>query len=123
MGSYSARKLGMQTTGNAGGVHNLIIYNDNPVDYAVLLKSMGTGLLVTEMMGHGVNSVTGDYSRGASGFWVERGEICYPVEEITIASNLSDMFRGISAIGNDVIVRGSKQSGSILIDHMTIAGN
>lgn len=123
LSSYSARKLGMQTTGNAGGVHNLIIYNDNPVDYAVLLKSMGTGLLVTEMMGHGVNSVTGDYSRGASGFWVERGEICYPVEEITIASNLSDMFRGISAIGNDVIVRGSKQSGSILIDHMTIAGN
>lgn len=123
LSSYSARKLGMQTTGNAGGTHNLRIYNDNPVDYTTLLKSMDTGLLVTEMMGHGINSVTGDYSRGASGFWVEQGEICYPVEEITIASNLKDMFRGISAIGNDVIVRGSKQSGSILIDHMTIAGN
>jgi PmbA protein len=123
LGSYSARKLGMQTTGNAGGVHNLRIYNDNPADYTALLKGMGTGLLVTEMMGHGVNPVTGDYSRGASGFWVEQGEICYPVEEITIANNLRDMFRSISAIGNDVIVRGSKQSGSILVDHMTIAGN
>ncbi|MBX3630374.1 MAG: metalloprotease PmbA [Nitrosomonas sp.] len=123
LNSYSARKLGMQTTGNAGGVHNLQIYNDNPMDFSALLKNMGTGLLITEMMGHGVNSVTGDYSRGVSGFWVEQGEICYPVEEITIAGNLRKMYQGISAIGNDIIVRGSKQSGSILIDCMTIAGN
>jgi len=123
LSSYSARKLGMQTTGNAGGIHNLEIYNNSPIDYTALLKSMGTGLLVTEMMGHGINSVTGDYSRGASGFWIEQGEICYPVEEITIAGNLRKMFQGISAIGNDIVVRGSKQSGSILIDQMTIAGN
>ncbi len=123
LNSYSARKLGMQTTGNAGGTHNLSIYNDNPLDFAALLKKMNTGLLVTEMMGHGVNAVTGDYSRGASGFWVEQGEIRFPVEEITIAGNLVEMYQGISAIGNDIIVRGSKQSGSILINHMTIAGN
>jgi len=123
LNSYAARKLGMQTTGNAGGTHNLIIQNDNPMDFVDMLKAMGTGLLVTEMMGHGINSVTGDYSRGASGYWVEKGEICFPVEEITIAGNLKEMFRSISAIGNDIIVRGSKQSGSILIDRMTIAGN
>ncbi|MCB1985697.1 MAG: metalloprotease PmbA [Burkholderiales bacterium] len=122
LSSYSARKLGMQTTGNAGGVHNLIIDNGNPVDFDVMLKKMNKGLLVTELMGHGVNSVTGDYSRGASGYWVENGEICYPVEEITIAGNLKEMFADITAIGNDIVVRGSKQSGSILIDHMTIAG-
>lgn len=122
LSSYSARKLGMQTTGNAGGVHNLIIDNGDPLSFEAMLKQMGKGLLVTELMGHGINTVTGDYSRGASGFWVENGEICYPVEEITIAGNLRDMFRGIAAIGNDIIVRGSKQSGSILIDHMTIAG-
>lgn len=123
LGSYSARKLGMQSTGNAGGIHNLVISNERPVTFNDLLRQMGTGLLVTEMMGHGINAVTGDYSRGASGFWVERGEICYPVEEITIAGNLKEMYRGIVAIGDDVIVRGSKQSGSILIDRMTIAGN
>ncbi|MCP5246882.1 MAG: metalloprotease PmbA, partial [Burkholderiales bacterium] len=93
-----------------------------PVDFDAMLKKMNKGLLVTELMGHGVNSVTGDYSRGASGYWVENGEICYPVEEITIAGNLKEMFADITAIGNDIVVRGSKQSGSILIDHMTIAG-
>lgn len=123
LGSYAARKLGMQTTGNAGGTHNLIIQNNNPMDFEAMLKAMDTGLLVTEMMGHGINAVTGDYSRGASGYWVERGEICFPVEEITIAGNLKEMFQSISAIGSDIIVRGSKQSGSILIDRMTIAGN
>ncbi|PTN11342.1 microcin-processing peptidase 1 [Nitrosomonas aestuarii] len=122
LSSYSARKLGMQTTGNAGGAHNLIIDDGKPMAFAAMLRKMNKGLLVTELMGHGVNSVTGDYSRGASGYWVENGEICYPVEEITIAGNLKEMFRGISAIGDDVVVRGSKQSGSILIDHMTIAG-
>ncbi len=122
LGSYSARKLGMQTTGNAGGTHNLTIENATPMDFDAMLKKMGTGLLVTELMGHGINAVTGDYSRGASGFWVENGEICYPVEEITIAGNLKDIFLGITAIGNDILVRGSKQSGSILIDRMTIAG-
>ena len=87
-----------------------------------MLKQMGTGLLVTELLGHGINAVTGDYSRGASGFWVENGAISYPVEEITIAGNLKDMFRNIAAIGNDVIVRGSKQCGSVLINRMTVAG-
>ncbi len=122
LGSYSARKLGMKTTGNAGGTHNLTIENAAPMDFDAMLKKMGTGLLVTELMGHGINAVTGDYSRGASGFWVENGEICYPVEEITIAGNLKDIFLGITAIGNDIVVRGSKQSGSILIDRMTVAG-
>jgi PmbA protein len=123
LGCYSARKLGMRTTGNAGGTHNLIIQNAAPMDFKALLKKMGTGLLVTELLGHGVNAVTGDYSRGASGYWIEQGEIAYPVEEITIAGNLKEIFRGISAIGNDVVVRGSKQSGSVLIDHMTVAGD
>ncbi len=122
LGSYSARKLGMKTTGNAGGTHNLKIENAAPMDFDAMLKKMGTGLLVTELMGHGINAVTGDYSRGASGFWVENGEICYPVEEITIAGNLKNIFLGITAIGNDIVIRGSKQSGSILIDRMTIAG-
>ncbi|SET11994.1 microcin-processing peptidase 1. Unknown type peptidase. MEROPS family U62 [Nitrosomonas marina] len=122
LSSYSARKLGMQTTGNAGGVHNLIIENGEPVGFDVLLKQMNRGLLVTELMGHGINTVTGDYSRGASGYWIENGEISFPVEEITIAGNLKEMFLGIAAIGNDVVVRGSKLSGSILIDHMTVAG-
>ena len=123
LGSYSARKLKMDTTGNAGGAHNLIIQSANTLDVPALLKKLHTGLLVTELLGHGVNGVTGDYSRGASGFWVENGRIAYPVEEITIAGNLKDIYRGILAIGNDVIVRGSKQSGSILIDRMTVAGD
>ena len=122
LSSYSARKLGLRTTGNAGGTHNLIMRNAAPMHFDALLKKMGTGLLLTELMGHGINAVTGDYSRGASGFWVENGAISYPVEEITIAGNLKDMLRGILAIGDDVIVRGSKQCGSVLIDRMTIAG-
>jgi PmbA protein len=121
LSSYSARKLGMQTTGNAGGNHNLVI-RSGEYDFAGLLKLMGTGLVVTELLGHGNNLVTGDYSRGAAGFWVENGEIQFPVEEITIAGNLKDMFRGIVAIGNDVLVQGSKQCGSVLLDHMTVAG-
>ena len=121
LSSYSARKLGMQTTGNAGGNHNLVVKSGEH-DFAGLIKAMGTGLLVTELLGHGTNLVTGDYSRGAAGFWVENGEIQYPVEEITIAGNLKNMFRGIVAVGNDVLVQGSRQCGSILVDRMTIAG-
>ena len=122
MGSYSARKLGMQSTGNAGGNHNLLLQNGE-LDFAGLLKKMDRGLLATELLGEGVNLVTGDYSRGAAGFWVEQGEIQYPVQEITIAGNLKDMFRGIIAVGKDILVRGSKQCGSILIDNMTVAGD
>lgn len=121
LSTYSARKLGMQTTGNAGGSHNLIV-EPGRHDLAGLLREMGTGLLVTEVLGHGINYVNGDYSRGAAGYWVEGGEIVHPVHEITIAGNLKDMFRGIVALGNDVVVRGSKQCGSILIDRMTVAG-
>ena len=122
LGSYSARKLGMRSTGNAGGNHNLIL-RDTGDDFAALLKKMHRGLLVTELMGQGVNAITGDYSRGAAGYWVENGEIAYPVQEITIAGNLKDMFRGIAAIGNDVLRRGSRQCGSVLLAQMTIAGN
>ena len=121
LGSYSARKLGLQTTGNAGGVRNLTL-DSGADDYNALLKKMDTGLLVTEMMGQGVNIVTGDYSRGASGFWVENGEIQYPVEEITIAGNLKDMFRNIVAVGNDIDFRGNIRTGSILVEQMSIAG-
>jgi PmbA protein len=119
--SYSARKLKLPTTGNAGGVHNLTL-EPGPDDLAGLLKQMGTGLLVTELIGFGVNNVTGDYSRGAAGFWVEGGEIQYPVEEITIAGNLKDMFRGIVAVGNDLDRRGNILCGSILLAPMTVAG-
>ena len=119
LSSYSARKLGMQSTGNAGGNHNLIVKSGEH-DFAGLVKMMGTGLIVTELLGQGTNLVTGDYSRGAA--WVEHGEIQYPVEEITIAGNLKDMLRGIVAVGNDVLVQGSKQCGSILIERMTVAG-
>ena len=121
LSGYSARKLGMQSTGNAGGNHNLILSSTGE-DFAALLKKMDTGLLVTELLGHGINTVTGDYSRGAAGFWVENGVIQYPVEEITIAGNLKDMFMQIIAIGTDVEARGSKQTGSILIERMTVAG-
>jgi PmbA protein len=121
LGSYSARKLGMRTTGNAGGNHNLILQSGE-LDFNGLLKQMGRGLLVTELLGQGVNQVTGDYSRGAAGFWVEHGEIQYPVQEITIAGNLKDMFRNVVAVGNDVLVQGSKQCGSILVEGMTVAG-
>ena len=122
LSSYSARKLGMQSTGNAGGNHNLIVPSTGE-SFAELLKKMGTGLLVTELLGHGLNMVTGDYSRGVAGFWVEDGELAYPVEEITVAGNLKDMFLGIQAIGTDVEVRGSRRVGSILIDRMTLAGS
>ena len=122
LGTYSARKLGTKSTGNAGGNHNLTL-RDTGADFAGLLREMGSGLLVTELLGHGINPVTGDYSRGAAGFWVEKGEITYPVQEITIAGNLKDMFRGIAAVGNDVVRRGSRYCGSILIDRMTIAGD
>jgi len=121
LSSYSARKLGMQTTGHAGGVHNLSVESGDQ-DLTQLLKQMDTGLLVTELMGQGVNPVTGDYSRGASGFWVEQGEIQYPVQEITIAGNLKDMFKQILAVGNDIDYRGSVRTGSILIEEMAIAG-
>ncbi|MCA3148386.1 MAG: metalloprotease PmbA [Burkholderiales bacterium] len=126
LSSYSARKLGMKTTGNAGGSHNLRLSSESTApgdDFAAMLKRMGTGLLVTELMGQGVNYVTGDYSRGASGYWVENGVIAYPVEEVTIAGNLKQMLQQIVAIGSDEIVRGTKKTGSILIESMTLAGN
>jgi len=121
LGSYSARKLGLRSTGNAGGNHNLIL-DSTGEDFPALLAQLGTGLLVTDLLGHGVNNVTGDYSRGAAGFWVENGAIAYPVQEITIAGNLREMFRGIVAIGTDVVIRGARQCGSILLDRMTVAG-
>ena len=122
LSTYTARKLGMQTTANAGGSHNLII-ELGELDFAGLLRKMNRGLLVTELLGHGINYVTGDYSRGAAGYWIENGVIAHPVEEITIAGNLRQMLAGVVAVGNDVQVRGSKQTGSILIDRMTVAGD
>jgi PmbA protein len=122
LGSYSARKLGLASTANAGGNHNLFVNHGND-DLPALLARMGRGLLVTELLGQGVNPVTGDYSRGAAGYWIEGGEIAYPVEEITIAGNLARMYRDIVAIGRDVDKRGSRQCGSVLIGAMTIAGN
>ena len=119
---YSARKLGMNTTGHAGGIHNWLVQASDP-DLSALMKKMGKGLLVTELMGQGVNTVTGDYSRGAAGFWIENGEIQYPVSEVTIAGNLRQMFQQIVAIGGDVELRGAVQTGSILIENMQIAGN
>ena len=121
LGCYSARKLGMRSTGSAGGNHNLVLAADGP-DFPGMLKRLHCGLLVTDLLGHGVNLVTGDYSRGAAGYWVENGEIAHPVEEITIAGNLKDIFRGIEAVGSDIVVRGSRRSGSILVREMTIAG-
>jgi len=120
--SYSARKLGLATTGNAGGVHNLEVGGTGE-DFEALLRRLDTGLLVTELLGQGVNLVTGDYSRGAAGYWVERGSIAYPVHEVTIAGNLRDMYRGIVAVGADVDVRGGVRTGSILVEQMTIAGD
>ena len=122
LGSYSARKLGMCTTGNAGGIHNLILQPGSG-DCEDMMKAMGTGLLVTELIGQGANILTGDYSRGVSGFWVEKGEIAYPVQEITIAGNLKNMFAGISAVGADVDERANIRSGSVLVNEMMIAGN
>ena len=119
--SYAARKLGLQSTGHGSGVHNLTL-QDTGKTFDECIKLMHRGLLVTELMGHGVNTVTGDYSRGAAGFWVENGEVQFPVEEITIAANLKDMFQGIVEIGNDLDRRGNIRTGSILLDTMTIAG-
>ncbi|MDO4997429.1 MAG: metalloprotease PmbA [Neisseria sp.] len=121
LSSYSARKLGMQTTANAGGAHNLLL-NHTVGTQADLLKQMGTGLLVTELMGQGVNMLTGDYSRGAAGFWVENGIIQYPVEEITIAARLQDMLLNIAGVANDALRRSSHKVGSILLESMTVAG-
>ena len=122
LSQYSACKLGMKTTGNAGGVRNLSISHD-AITQKALIKRMHTGLIVTEMMGFGINIVTGDYSRGAAGFWVENGEIQYPVHEITLSGQLQNMFSGISGIANDTNARGNIQSGSILINEMTIGGS
>jgi PmbA protein len=124
LGSYSARKLGLKTTGNAGGVHNLMVSASTAAPgFDELLQRMRTGLLVTELMGQGVNGVTGDYSRGASGFWVEEGAIAYPVHEVTIAGNLRTMYGQIAAVGADVDRRGGLHTGSVLVEDMTIAGD
>lgn len=125
LSTYSARKLGLKTTGNAGGSHNLSLTSRltrQMDDLPAMLERLDTGLFVTDLMGHGVNYVTGDYSRGASGYWVSKGRIMYPVEEITIAGNLRDMFRDIAAVGSDVVQRGTKRSGSVLIGSMAVAG-
>lgn len=121
LGSYSARKLGLQSTGNAGGVHNLRV-SANAGGFQELLADMGSGLLITELMGQGVNAVTGDYSRGAAGFWIENGAVAYPVDGITVAGNLRQMFAGIQAVGSDVDPRSHVACGSILIGRMTVAG-
>ena len=126
LSTYSARKLGLKTTGNAGGVHNLLVEPGSAngrYDFAGLLKQMHRGLVVTELMGSGVNGVTGDYSRGAAGFWVENGQILYPVHEITIAGNLKDMYEHVVAVGSDVDARGGIRTGSIMLESMTVAGS
>jgi PmbA protein len=123
LGSYSARKLGLKSTGNAGGIHNLLLdSSEGLLDTPALLRRMGTGLYVTELMGQGVNGVTGDYSRGASGFWVEDGTLAYPVHEVTIAGNLKAMYRGVQALGSEVDRLGAIQTGPVLLDELTIAG-
>jgi len=122
LGTYSGRKLGMPSTGNAGGHHNLVLASGED-DFEGMLRRLDRGLLVTELMGQGINMVTGDYSRGAAGYWVEGGQIRFPVEEITIAGNLRDMFRGIQAVGRDTVIRSGRTSGSILVENMTIAGS
>ncbi|WP_417699429.1 metalloprotease PmbA [Pseudoalteromonas lipolytica] len=122
LASYAARKLSMAPTGHAGGIHNWLVEQTH-ADLKALLNTMGTGLLVTELMGQGVNTVTGDYSRGAAGFWVENGEIQYPVSEITIAGNLKDMFKAVVGLGGDIERRGGIQTGSVLIEQMQIAGS
>ena len=126
LSTYSARKLGMKTTGNAGGSHNLSLVSSLTKpddDFKAMLRKLDTGLLVTELMGQGVNYVTGDYSRGASGYWVEHGVIQYPVEEITIAGNMKDMLRQIVAVGTDTLIRGTRETGSVLVESMTVAGS
>ena len=122
LGSYSARRLGLESTGNAGGVRNLRVAA-NAGGHDELLRGMGTGLLVTDLMGQGVNTVTGDYSRGASGFWIEDGAIAYPVDGITIAGNLKSMFKAIEAVGSDADARSHLHTGSILLGSMTVAGS
>jgi PmbA protein len=122
LSSYSARKLGLKTTGNAGGAHNLLVAPNLTGGIQAMMSQLGEGLLVTELMGQGINMVTGDYSRGAAGFWVENGAIQYPVAEITIAGNLRDMLKGITAVGDDIDARGGTRVGSILLQEMTIAG-
>jgi len=122
LGTYSGRKLGMPSTANAGGVHNLFVTHGTE-DQAALVRRMGRGLLVTELMGHGLNMVTGDYSRGAAGFWVEHGEIQFPVQEVTIAGNMRDMFKQIVAVGNDLELRSNIRTGSVLIERMMVAGS
>ncbi|NIO40010.1 MAG: metalloprotease PmbA [Burkholderiales bacterium] len=122
LGSYAARKLGMRSTGNAGGAHNLVVKSTGDT-FEALLKKMRRGLLVTDLLGHGTNMVTGDYSRGAAGFWVEDGELAFPVHEITVAGNLKQMFASIVSVADDVLMRTSRQTGSILIDSMTVAGD
>ena len=121
LGTYSARKLGLRTTGNAGGTHNLLVQGRGR-DFDAMLALLDRGLLVTELMGQGVNGVTGDYSRGAAGFWVEGGRIAYPVHEVTVAGNLRDMYLSIVDVGSDVDARGGIRTGSILVEQMTIAG-
>jgi PmbA protein len=121
LSAYTARKLGLQSTGNAGGSHNLLVRAGED-DLAALLRKMDKGLLVTELLGQGVNYVTGDYSRGAAGFWVEKGKIKHAVQEVTIAGNLREIYRNIVAVGNDALPRGAKHCGSLLIEHMKIAG-
>ena len=126
LSSYTARKLGMRTTGNAGGSHNLVLRSrltQPGDDLDAMIRAMGSGLFVTELMGQGVNYVTGDYSRGASGFWVENGRIAYPVHEITIAGNMKTMLKDIEAIGSDTYQYGAKATGSVLIGKMKVAGN
>lgn len=122
LGTYSGRKLGLPSTANSGGVHNLFVSHGDE-DQQALIKRIGRGLLVTELMGQGLNLVTGDYSRGAAGFWVENGEIQFPVQEVTIAGNLKDMFRQIVAVGSDLELRGNIRTGSVLIERMTVAGS
>lgn len=121
LSGYSARRLGLETTANAGGVHNLIIESSEQ-SLQDMIRAMGTGLLITDMIGFGVNQVTGDYSRGASGFWIENGEPAYPVEEITVAGNLLNMYQQIVMIGNDIDPRGNVLTGSVMLENMTIAG-
>jgi PmbA protein len=121
LGSYSARRLGLETTANAGGPHNLLVPGGTD-DMESLIKSMDRGLLVQELIGQGVNSVTGDYSRGAVGYWIENGEVAHPVHEVTIAGNLKDLYQRIAAIGNDQDLRSGIRCGSLLVDSMTIAG-
>ncbi len=121
LSTYSARKLGLRTTGNAGGNYNLLVHGRGR-DFDAMLKQLDRGLLVTELMGQGVNGVTGDYSRGAAGFWVEGGQLAYPVHEVTVAGNLKDLYRRIVDVGSDVDLRGGIRTGSILIEEMTVAG-